>query len=736
MHNVIRTCRAIWLVTIFVLTCLANPTLADNATLSFTPEEHAWLQNHPEITATNEFDWPPFDFTLAGKPAGLGIDLMELLAQRLGIRFRYVNGYTWDELVQMFQQGEIDVIHSLSITPDREKTALFSDPYYHSKNVIITRSDTLDIQNLSDLSGKIIALPAGWSSIEFFQSHDPSVHIVEVASSRQALEYVDQGKVAATIEQEGIVKYFITKFGFHDLKLSKWIDNDALQATSSMHFAVLKSNPMLFRLLTKAHATITPEEIQAIEAKWLGKEGRELGREDVGLTPEERDYLKRKGQIRFALSPNHLPYEDIKGVAGQGMIMDLVDIFSERLGIPFTLVESRDKNHAVQRVLQGESDIVPMLRGTDVQKKVLDFTSVYLEDNITIIANEAMPFITDMTDLAGKIVGVSDPSLFEKVSLSYPAINFLLLTESTENALIRLSASKIDALLLSLPEATHSIRQLGLTNLKVAANTPYKTSYRMGVIKQDPVLHSIMSKVVRSLTSQDIDAAYQKWVVLKFQHEFDYRQLWLYGGLSLLVVAVVLYWNFKLRSLNRQLATSHQELEHTSKELEVLSITDGLTGLYNRHHFEQALESEMARARRYQSDLALLLLDIDHFKTINDTHGHQVGDQVLVQMAAALQERVRETDIAGRWGGEEFVIILPNADLAHANTFAESLRQRIHDITFADAQRITVSIGVAAWQVEDSVDTLFGKADRALYLAKDQGRNRVITADATSHEHA
>ncbi|MCP5206971.1 MAG: transporter substrate-binding domain-containing protein [Hahellaceae bacterium] len=726
MRWLFTKCLSFWPVRLLIWLGFTSYAFAQSAALDLTPEEAAYIQNHTEITVTNEFDWPPFDFTLSGEPAGLGIDLMELLADRIGVRFRYINGYTWDELVKMFMQGEIDVIHSLSITPEREEAASFSEPYYHSKNVIITRTDNLDIQTLADLSGKIIALPAGWSSIEFFKRYDPSVHIIEVASSREALEYVDQGKVVATIEQEGIVKYFIKKFGFHDLKLSRWIDNDELQATSSMHFAVLKTNPVLFGLLTKAHSTITAAEIETIEAKWLGKEGREIGREDVGLTPEEREYLKEKGSIRYALSPNHLPFEDIKGAQGQGMVTELLEVFSERLGVPFTLVKSRDKNHAVQLVLQGESDIVPMLKGSDLQNKVLEFTSVYLDDNIVIIANENLPFIADMTDLAGKTVGLSDRLLFDKVSVSYPGLNFKLLAESTEDALIRLSSGKIDALLLSLPEATHNIRQLGLTNLKVAANTPYKSSYRIGISKQDPQLHSIMSKVVRSLTTQDIDNAYQKWVVLKFQHEFDYRQLWLYGAFALLGITVVLSWNFRLRSLNRQLEASHHKLEQTSRDLEILSSTDGLTGLFNRHHFEQKMQHEMERAKRYQSCLTLLLLDIDHFKSINDTHGHQVGDQVLVCIAGAIRERVRKTDIAARWGGEEFVIVLPETDLTHAQSFAESLRQHIASVTCENARGVTVSIGVAAYQPDEILDAIFGKADRALYKAKESGRNRVV----------
>jgi polar amino acid transport system substrate-binding protein len=157
------------------------------AAAEFTPEERAWIAAHPSITVSNEFDWPPFDFVVSGKPQGFGIDLMNLLSEKSGISFKYINGYTWDELVEMFWQGEIDLLHSLSTTPEREKKAYLSAPYYHSKNVFILRRDTADTSDLEDLEGKIIALPKGWSSIEFFQKYYPEVHIIEVASSRQAL---------------------------------------------------------------------------------------------------------------------------------------------------------------------------------------------------------------------------------------------------------------------------------------------------------------------------------------------------------------------------------------------------------------------------------------------------------------------------------------------------------------------------------------------------------------------
>jgi len=142
------------------------------------------------------------------------------------------------------------------------------------------------------LDKKIIALPKGWSTIEFFKTHYPSIHIIEVESTRQALEYVDQGKVAATVEQEGIVLYLITKFGFTDLILSKWLDNEDLQKTSSMHFSVLKTNPVLFSISDKALASITLPEMRALKDKRFSRTGRSIGAHDVGLTPAGQPFRK------------------------------------------------------------------------------------------------------------------------------------------------------------------------------------------------------------------------------------------------------------------------------------------------------------------------------------------------------------------------------------------------------------------------------------------------------------
>jgi two-component system cell cycle response regulator len=168
-----------------------------------------------------------------------------------------------------------------------------------------------------------------------------------------------------------------------------------------------------------------------------------------------------------------------------------------------------------------------------------------------------------------------------------------------------------------------------------------------------------------------------------------------------------------------------------NRRLEALAQTDPLTDALNRRALTERLNAELERARRYDSMVTLLMIDLDHFKRINDTYGHLVGDDVLMALAALLQHEVRSVDLVARYGGEEFVIVLPETREEGAVAFAERIRERIeaHPFSMADGPtlQVTASIGVATFPAPRvaTVEDLFTRADQALYRAKAEGRNRV-----------
>jgi diguanylate cyclase (GGDEF)-like protein len=162
------------------------------------------------------------------------------------------------------------------------------------------------------------------------------------------------------------------------------------------------------------------------------------------------------------------------------------------------------------------------------------------------------------------------------------------------------------------------------------------------------------------------------------------------------------------------------------KVLERLAITDPLTGLVNRRGGERNIVNEISRARRHQSPLSCILIDIDRFKTINDTLGHQTGDRILREMSGLLRRTVRAYDIVIRWGGEEFLLILPGVALTEAQRLAERIRGAVEGLQLGDAGRVTVSGGASTLGNDYSFDAMLTAADRRLYQAKATGRNRII----------
>jgi len=192
----------------------------------------------------------------------------------------------------------------------------------------------------------------------------------------------------------------------------------------------------------------------------------------------------------------------------------------------------------------------------------------------------------------------------------------------------------------------------------------------------------------------------------------------------------------RIKRLQEELEERERQLLEANERLRYMSQTDGLTGLDNRRHLEQQLETMFAHAKRLNEPLSCVMCDLDRFKTVNDTYGHQAGDAVLKQFARILKNEAREkVDRVGRYGGEEFMLLLPGTVLDAAVTFAERVRKEVESRTFTfDGGTIkrTASFGVAGWPHPRvvSCDALVRAADDALYVAKETGRNRAIRFDS------
>jgi diguanylate cyclase (GGDEF)-like protein len=192
----------------------------------------------------------------------------------------------------------------------------------------------------------------------------------------------------------------------------------------------------------------------------------------------------------------------------------------------------------------------------------------------------------------------------------------------------------------------------------------------------------------------------------------------------------------KVQERTRQLEVANRQLREEKVTLQITSITDGLTGLYNRTYALERFDQEVSAARRYRKKLSVIMFDLDHFKRVNDFFGHQIGDSVLQRVAQIFRYTLRDSDLIGRYGGEEFLIVLPETDCMEATFVAERIRRDVETQKWSETRlEVTISGGVAEYG-GGNAEQLIRRADSLMYQAKQLGRNRIVSETSMNRRSA
>ena len=455
-------------------------------------------------------------------------------------------------------------------------------------------------------------------------------------------------------------------------------------------------------------------------------------RETTQLSIEERQYLDSIEVITYCIDPDWMPFEAIIDGKITGMTADILQLVERELNKPLKLIKTTSWNESLEKARQGECALLPMVSHTKERAQYLLFSEPYLHYSGAIIALENLPFISGLQELeAEEIAIVEGSSIWEYVGANYSNNSFVVVS-NVEEGLLKVSAGQVSAFLVALPVAAYHIKRLGLTNLKVAGHTEIRKALRFGISDRNPELLSIVQLVVDSFKKEAVDSIYNKWQSVRYQYMIDYSLLWKVLLGLLIAAAIIIYrfreiakYNLQLTRLTLELEQANSTLEKTNNELEIISRTDSLTGLYNRRYVEECAQAELNRMKRYLGYFSLIMIDIDWFKKVNDQFGHDKGDYVLKGVAELLIKRVRKTDIVGRWGGEEFIVLCPHSKREAALAVAEYLRGKLENHEFELPMTVTASFGVAEYQGQESLDELISRCDKKLYEAKRSGRNLV-----------
>lgn len=440
--------------------------------------------------------------------------------------------------------------------------------------------------------------------------------------------------------------------------------------------------------------------------------------EGVLLTEREQAYVAAHSPVSYCVDPDWWPFEVTDQMGRHvGIGADLLALTAERAGLPLRLHLTRTWEESLAASKAGKCELMSFLNRTPDREEWLIFTEPLLIDPNVFITREDHPFIADLAAVKGKTIALpAGTAMLERVRRDFPDLTVVQTSSETESFRL-VNERKADMTLRSLIVASHTIKKEGWFNLKIAGQLPgYDNLLRIGVLKSETVLRNLLNKGVATLTAQDRARIVDRHVSLTAVTSVvtDYTPVKWLAALMAVAGATSLWWMRKLKQVNEQLKR--------------MSVTDELTSLLNRHGLDNAFQAELERVHRYQRPLSVILLDIDHFKSINDDMGHLMGDKVLGEFARLLQAGARQVDTVCRWGGEEFLVICHETTPDQALELAERLLHAVRTHSFACGRPITTSAGVASAQAGDTVVSLEARADAALYQAKTTGRDRVCVA--------
>lgn len=421
----------------------------------------------------------------------------------------------------------------------------------------------------------------------------------------------------------------------------------------------------------------------------------------------------------FCVDPDWPPYEIINsnGVH-EGIAADLLRLTAERAGVTLKLVRTKDWDESVAASKRGDCEALSFLNQTPKRDEWLIFTDPIFTDPNVVITREQHSYISDLAELPGHTIALpKGTSIEERVRRDYPNLR-VVAAESESEAFAMVSDRRADLTIRSMTVAVYTIKREGWFNLKISGQVPgYENRLRIAVRKESPALRDALNRGVIQVTPQERREIANRHVSINVQTAVDYGPLRNIAVLFSVFLVTSVAWGLKLKAVN-------VKLRRTSE-------TDSLTGLLNRATLDKRFAQEIERAKRYGRAFSVILLDIDHFKQVNDQFGHLAGDRVLVACAQLLHASTRNTDVVGRWGGEEFLILCPETAGPEALQVAERICAAARTYGFEGGRPQTFSAGAAELGADDTLDSLLQRADTALYQAKSGGRDQARLATQT-----
>jgi len=487
--------------------------------IQLTKKEKYFLKRHPVVTAHNELDFPPYNFNKNGEAKGFSIDYLNLLAKKLGIKVKYISGYTWSEFMDMTRHNQIDVMLNIMRTPEREKFLHFTQPYAGTKKAIFTNESK--VQTLRDLDGKTISVIKGYFMQHFLKAYYPNIHLKLEKNARDCIISVKNGSSDATAGSSGIMRYLMKQNKLY-LAYGQLINDRRLSL--DLNIATSPNQRMLRNILQKAMYSVTNKELNSLKEKWIGEGVLNIPVAET-LTKKELAYLHKKNIIKMCIDPDWEPIEFADrgdGYVTKGISTDTMKTIGENLNITFEGVETKDWSESQRYLKEKKCDILPTAVKTKEREEYARFTYPYMDYKLAIITKEDQGFVSNLMDIIDKpIARKKGSALITKLQDLYPAVDIVKSKDALESFQM-VDDGRAYSTISTLPVASHYINKYNLKSIGIAGYTDMRLQLSIAVHKDEPLLLSVLNKALATIPQEQHKLIYDKWVGRQVAQPFNY----------------------------------------------------------------------------------------------------------------------------------------------------------------------------------------------------------------------
>jgi diguanylate cyclase (GGDEF)-like protein len=556
----------------------------------------------------------------------------------------------------------------------------------------------------------------------------PDINIVSLKNYKEVLTAIEQNEIDAFV---GAVETTSEQLIQADLESAFYSLTNSPFRTEIFALTQQK-NTRLVEIIKEGFEILPSEELLKLERRWLlsRQDGYyKVNKNKVQLTNDEISFLAKISTVKVGINKSWRPVEFIDETGdAKGINADVLNIISQKTGMNFSFHAYDNWSEMLQGLLDKEIDLLGSATESKERKKSIAFTDSYWDTPWVVIHQRQKKSALKLNDFYGKELAiVKGYHLANIIQKEHPNI-ILKIVDNHEEGIKAVQQGIVQGLIENIASASELIRRESLITLYMSVVDEFnidKNSF--GVRKDWPELTNIINKALITISEHERQTIYEKWFGINLETGFDkdivLRLSVQIGVIILTIIIVIVVWN-------RRLYVEIQTRKSLEQKMKHMATHDELTGLANRVLLKDRINTAINFHQRQSLHMALLFIDLDGFKSINDTYGHDVGDELLIQVADKLAQCVRKSDTIVRFWGDEFVLLLTGLHNKEEAAFiAEKvlkLVQQPFQLSVAQAN-IGCSIGIAMYPDDAKTDTdLLKEADRLMYKVKAAGKNHYI----------